>query len=217
MQYDIASAIGAVTREVRQLEHEGKPAQAVIASRTYATGIEDLWDAITNIERIPRWFAPVNGELRLGGRYQIEGNASGTVTACDPPDSFTLTWEFADNTSWVSVKLTAIDDENTQLELEHLAHIDPEWEAKYGPGAGGVGWDLSLLGLGQHIETGASLPPEASTEWMGTDNYRDFVRASSETWRVADVAGGKSPDEAAAAAANTAAFYTGATPPEGGA
>jgi len=217
MEYDVARAIGAVTREVRQLTHEGKPAQAVIASRTYATGIEDLWDAITNIERIPRWFAPVSGELRLGGRYQIEGNASGTVTACDPPNSFRLTWEFAGNVSWVTVTLTRADDEATHLELEHLAVIDPDWEARYGPGAGGVGWDLSLLGLGQHIDTGAGLPPEASTEWLGTDNYRDFVRASSEAWQVADVAAGKPPDEAAAAAANTAAFYTGETPPEGGA
>lgn len=217
MEYDVVRAIGAVTQEVRQLQHEGRPAQAVIASRTYAADIEDLWGAVTNIVRIPRGFAPVSGTLQLGGRYQIEGNASGTVTTGDPPNSFRPTWEFAGYESQVTAALTRADDEATRLELEHLARIDPEWEATYGPGACGFGWDLSLLGLGQHIETGAALPPEASMEWLATDNYKDFVRASIEAWRLADVAAGKSPDEAKAAAANTAAFHTGETPPEGAA
>lgn len=215
MEYDVAGAIGAVVREVRRCEHDGKPAQAVIASREYATGIADLWEAITHIERIPRWFAPVSGELKLGGRYQIEGNASGTVTTCDPPGTFALTWEFSGNTSWVSVKLTSINEDTTHLELEHLAHVDPAWETQYGPGATGVGWEPGLLGLGQHIDTGAALPPEASTEWMASDNYKDFVRASSEGWRAASVASGTDAGEAAAAAANTAAFYTGEPPPGG--
>ena len=46
-----------------------------------------LWDACTNAERIPRWFLPVSGDLRLGGRYQLEGNAGGTIERCDPPRS----------------------------------------------------------------------------------------------------------------------------------
>lgn len=215
MEYDVAAIIGAIVREVKVYEIEGRPAQAVIASRDYGTDIEDLWDAITNIERIPRWFAPVSGELKPGGRYQIEGNASGTITACDPPASFSLTWEFSGQMSWVDVTLTRIDAETTRLRVEHSALIDTEWEAKYGPGAGGVGWDLSLLGLGEHIRTGAALPPEASTEWLGTENYKSFARASSQAWRAADVAAGKPEAAAAEAAANTAAFYTGEAPPEG--
>ena len=31
----------------------------------------DLWEALTSAERIPRWFAPVSGDLRLGGRFQV--------------------------------------------------------------------------------------------------------------------------------------------------
>lgn len=215
MEYDVASAIGATVREVRLHEIEGKPAQAVVASRDYATDIADLWDAVTNIERIPRWFTPVSGELRLGGRYQIEGNASGTVTDCDPPNTFSITWEFAGQVSWVVVKLTRLDPDTTQLRLEHSALIDPEWEARYGPGAGGVGWDMSLLGLGEHIRSRAALPPEASTEWLGTENYKEFVRASSQAWRLADIASGKPADAATQAAANTVDFYTGEQTVEG--
>ena len=49
-------------------------ARTLTISRVYDTGIEDLWDACTNPERIPRWFLPVSGDLELGGRYALEGN-----------------------------------------------------------------------------------------------------------------------------------------------
>jgi hypothetical protein len=57
-------------------------------SQTYEGTLDDLWDACTNPKRIPRWFLPVSGDLRVGGRYQLEGNASGTIERCDPPNSF---------------------------------------------------------------------------------------------------------------------------------
>lgn len=213
MSHDIAAALGATTRIVRKRERDGKPAEAVIAERTYQTGIDDLWDAITNPERLPRWFSPVTGELKLGGRYQVEGNAGGTVLACDPPQSFVLTWEFAGNVSWVEVHLRAVSEEETHLQLLHEAHIDPDWAAKYGPGATGVGWDLGLLGLQTHVISGWSKPPEADTEWTQTEEYRNFVRRSSEGWREASVRAGNDPAIAGPAAANTTAFYLGEAPP----
>ncbi|MDN5750730.1 MAG: SRPBCC domain-containing protein, partial [Pseudonocardia sp.] len=61
-------------------------------SQSYPTTVDDLWAACTQPDRLARWlFAPVGGDLRLGGRYHVEGNASGEVVACDPPRSFTLT------------------------------------------------------------------------------------------------------------------------------
>ena len=56
----------------------------VILARTYDTTIDDLWDACTNPDRIPRWFLPISGDLRLNGRYQLEGNAGGTIERCEP-------------------------------------------------------------------------------------------------------------------------------------
>ncbi len=44
---DIAKLIGAVTREMRSEMYEGKGAKVVVASRTYDTDIDDLWDAIS--------------------------------------------------------------------------------------------------------------------------------------------------------------------------
>jgi uncharacterized protein YndB with AHSA1/START domain len=80
---------------VENVEHDGRPARLIIAARTYDTSVEDLWDAVTNIERIPRRFRPISGELQVGGgRYQLEGNARGEVLRCDPPRSFEITWEY---------------------------------------------------------------------------------------------------------------------------
>jgi hypothetical protein len=50
MTIDFARYVGAETREVRSREIEGKEARVVVATRTYDTAIEDVWDAITNAE-----------------------------------------------------------------------------------------------------------------------------------------------------------------------
>src|SRR5688572_8060279 len=117
---DLSRVIGAEFREVQEREREGQPVHVVVAVRTYSTDPQDLWDALTNKERIPRWFAPVDGDLRLGGRYQVQGNASGAITRCDPPEAFDLTWEFGGGVSWVNVRL-APEDGRTRLTLEHIA------------------------------------------------------------------------------------------------
>src|SRR5918998_6524836 len=99
MKQDLIDSIGAVRREVKDCERDGRPTRAVVAERTYDTTVDDVWDAITNPERIPRWFLPIEGDLRLGGRYQLEGNAGGTVERCDPPKSFAATWEYGGDVS----------------------------------------------------------------------------------------------------------------------
>lgn len=43
-----------------------------VRKRDYDAPIEELWDALTDPERISRWFLPVSGDYRVGGRYQLE-------------------------------------------------------------------------------------------------------------------------------------------------
>ena len=114
MNIDVTRLIGAVNRELETREFNGKPARALVASRVYDTTRDDLWDALTNIERLPRWFSPVTGDLRLGGRYQIEGNASGEITRCEPPRFLSVTWEFSGDVSWVGCSRAEIQG---QIEL----------------------------------------------------------------------------------------------------
>ena len=70
----MSSVFGAEFRRVENRDHLGKPAIVAVATRTYDTTVEDLWEAVTTPARVARWFAPVEGELRQGGRYQIKGN-----------------------------------------------------------------------------------------------------------------------------------------------
>jgi uncharacterized protein YndB with AHSA1/START domain len=209
MQIDIAKQIGAVTRAVTTRDHEGKPAKVVVAERTYGTTPEDLWEAVTSAERLPRWFAPVSGELKLGGRYQIQGNAGGTIQVCEPPRHLKLTWEFGGATSWVELRIEPAPNGSALLTLEHIAYPDEHW-TKFGPGAAGVGWDLALAGLDRHLVTGLANDSAEGMAWMMSDEGKSFSRQSSDAWAAASIAGGEDPAVAKAAAEQTTAAYTGA-------
>jgi uncharacterized protein YndB with AHSA1/START domain len=123
--------------------------------RTYDTTVADVWDAVTNGERIPRWFLPIEGDLRLGGHHQLQGNASGEVIACDPPTHLAVTWEFGGAVSWADVHLADDPDGGARLRLEHVALVEgiDIWD-QFGPGAVGIGWGLALFGLAEHLRTG---------------------------------------------------------------
>lgn len=211
MQIDVASHIGAVGRSVRSGHRDGQPVRTIVASRTYPTTLDDLWDAISNPVRIPRWFLPVTGDLRLGGRYQLEGNAGGEITQCDPPRHLAVTWEYGGGVSWLDVRLAADERGGTRLVLEHAAPDDEHW-AQFGPGAGGVGWDLGLMGLALHIATGEAVDPEQGLAWLASAEGKSFVVRTSEAWSDAAVAAGEDAEAAKSAAARTLAVYTGESP-----
>ena len=207
---DVAHEINAVRREVGARVLEAGEARTVVVRRTYDTPIDDVWDACTSPERIPRWFMPVSGDLTLGGRYQLEGNAGGTIERCDPPNGFDATWEYGGEVSWIELRLQSTGAGATSFELHHIAHVDDTRWVQYGPGAVGVGWDLGLLGLGMHLQSGRPVDREAVAAWLASDAAREFMTLSSDAWRDAAVAAGD--DEAAArdAADRTIAAYTGA-------
>jgi uncharacterized protein YndB with AHSA1/START domain len=206
---DVLRYIGLVTREIQTREYEGRTARVLLATCPYDTTIDDVWDAITNPERIPRWFLPISGDLRLGGHYQLQGNACGQITACDPPRMLDLTWEFGGQVSWVQVRLAELSDGGTSLRLEHIAHVPDDLWKQYGPGAVGVGWDLAILELGRHLQTGSTVDPKHDVEWPTTEAGKGFVSRSSDEWSRASIAAGTPEAEARQAAGRTTAFYTG--------
>ena len=210
MSFDIASHLGAVSRTVKNLERDGQPVKAVVASRTYDTDAADLWDALTDQQRLPRWFAPVTGEFRLGGRFHVEHNASGTITACEPPRHFAGTWEFMGGVSWIELTLTP-DGDGTRLELTHTAPLSPHWD-QYGPGAVGVGWELGLLGLAAHLERPDDDVRAEGTGWETSDEAKGLIRASAAGWGEASIAAGDDRAHALEAAEATRAFFSGEVP-----
>ena len=114
MEIDAAKLLGLMTRTVGVVDRDGKPAKLLVAGRAYPTSVEDLWDAVTSAERIPRWFLPITGQLRVAGRYQLEGNAGGDILECEPPRRFAITWEYGGDVSWVELRLV---EESADLDL----------------------------------------------------------------------------------------------------
>ncbi|MGH9157866.1 MAG: SRPBCC family protein [Acidimicrobiales bacterium] len=206
---DVVQQINAVRRHVGSRMLEAGEARTTTIGTTYDAGIDEVWDACTNAERIPRWFMPVSGDLRLHGRYQLEGNAGGTIQRCDPPNGFVATWEYGGDVSWIEVRLLAELDGRTRLELDHVAHVDDQRWAEFGPGAVGVGWDLGLLGLALHLATGEPVDREEVAAWSASAGGRQFMALSSARWCDASIAAGTDAPEARAAADRTTAAYTG--------
>jgi uncharacterized protein YndB with AHSA1/START domain len=181
-------------------------------SQSYPTTVTDLWEACTQADRLARWFAPVDGELRLGGRYQVQGNASGEVVACEPPRSFTVTWEFGGDSSRVTVRIDADGDRaRMTLQHEHTGDADSEFWTRFGPGATGVGWDLTLLGLALHVITGQDRPEDPDAV-LRSEPARRFIREASARWGEASVRAGTPEQDAMAAADRTTGFYLGEQP-----
>ncbi|MCY4012562.1 MAG: SRPBCC family protein [Gammaproteobacteria bacterium] len=206
MHLDVAGQLGTVERTVSPLERDGQPARAVTLARSYATTVEDLWDAVTNAERIARWFLPISGDLEVGGRYQLEGNAGGTITHCERPSFLALTWEFGGDVSWVEVRL-AEDGPGARLALTHTALLTDHWH-EFGPGAVGVGWEMGLLGMELYL-TRPNEPKIDEETFHTTAEGKALHIGSSEAWGRAAIAAGTDPEVALAAARRTTAFYTG--------
>lgn len=209
---DYGNAFGIETYETGDTTIEGQPARCVSGSRVYDTTVDDLWDALTNPERLPRWFLPISGDLKAGGHYQLEGHAGGKIITCDPPQKFHATWEYGDDISWVTVSVETVSDK-TRLTLEHVMLKDEKSEAhwqKYGPGATGVGWDLAFLALDYVLShDGVAIDPDENNAWLSSDAGKAFMRKSAKRWGEAHTAAGEAPATAHAMAENTASFYTG--------
>lgn len=208
MNIDIAAHLGAVARVVETRMQDGQEMLVVVASRAYDTTVDDLWNAVTDKSRLARWFAQVDGDLKLGGRFQVKNNASGTVTTCVPPTSYAVTWEFGGGVSWVNVLLQPTKSGGAHLTVEHIAPPNPHWD-KFGAGAGGVGWELGLLGLGMHLRSGEARDKFDEHAWGVSDEGKSFVSAAGAGWIEAEIAGGEDKDEATKRGLRTIAFYRG--------
>ena len=190
---DLLDEVIAAHRDVRRRgSGDGEEISAVVRRR-YDAAAADVWDAVTDPERLRRWFAPVSGDLRVGGAFQVEGNAGGDVRECDPPHALAVTWGGPE--SVVRVRLTPDGDSATVLELEHSVPV-----AFVGSGAGalyvGPGWDVAVLGLARFLAGEVVDDPAA---WEGTPEGQRYALATIRAW--SDAVGGTATAEEVAAAA----------------
>ena len=186
----------------------------VAVQQTFATTVDDLWQACTDPARLARWFEPIAGSLRQDGRYRLaDSGTEGTIERCEPPTTsvhgrmaaLTVTWEYSGDISRV-VATIAAHPEGASLTIQHIGAQDAHWE-EFGPASGGMGWDESLLALGLHLEGDPRGEPEALRRELATDAGREFFARSARAWRDAHVAAGASNGSADAASQRSLDAY----------
>jgi uncharacterized protein YndB with AHSA1/START domain len=126
----------------------------LVLTRTFRSGIEDVWASITESERTGRWFATWTGEPGPGKtiRYRMtfEGDAPEAemrIDACEPPHHLAVSAE-DDYGHWrLEARLEEADGVTTLTFTQHL-------DEKANPGEVGPGWEFYLDNLvAAHTDT----------------------------------------------------------------
>jgi uncharacterized protein YndB with AHSA1/START domain len=181
---DIVKQINAIHREIGSRPVSTGEGRSLLLRRAYDADIDDVWDACTDPERLGRWLGQVDGDLRLGGTYQIKDNAGGRIVRCEAPRLLAVTWSLGEGMDTeVELRLAPGPDGDTVLELEHSspAEVVDELVRAYGPGGTigiGGGWDLALLGLDLLLR-GAGMDPAT---WQDDPEVKDFATRSCHAW-----------------------------------
>jgi uncharacterized protein YndB with AHSA1/START domain len=192
---DIINQIEAIDRDVSKREGADGEEVAVLIRRSYDAPNTDVWDALTDPERVKRWFYPVSGDLRAGGKFQLEGNAGGEIVSCEPPRLLRVT--FGGPTSVVELRLSSDGEDRTVLELEHTVPIAM---AMNGAGAlyTGPGWDGAFVSLDLYLHGVVADDPIAAAN---SPEALELSRQSVHVWIAAvEASGTATADEIAVAA-----------------
>lgn len=206
---DLIDELKAVERTVGLGVLPAGPARVMTMARVFDVEIPAVWAALTNTDELTTWFAPATGDLRAGGRYELEGNASGQVRRCDGSSHLQVTWVVGamsaePDSSIVDLQLSPIG-RRTRFRLGHVTIVPEGTWRHFGPGAVGVEWDLALLALAGYL---AGAPIGTVEDLSAAPAMRDVIAASSEAWGEAYRAAGASAQEVAPAVVATTGFYT---------
>jgi uncharacterized protein YndB with AHSA1/START domain len=191
---DIATQLEAIDREVTRRPGPHGEEVSVLIRRTYDAAIADVWSALTDPNRMRRWFLPISGDLRAGGNFQLEGNAGGDIIACEPPRLLKVT--FGGPTSLVELRLSSETGDRTSLQLEHTVPIE---FAQSGAGSlfVGPGWDGGFVALDMYLRGEVADDPIAAAN---SPEGQELSKRSVDSWvAVVQASGTASADEIAAA------------------
>jgi uncharacterized protein YndB with AHSA1/START domain len=139
----------------------------------FDTDADDLWSALTDPQRLARWIARVEGELRLGGEFRATFTSGwegpGRVDVCEPPRRLLLTMSPGkDDQTVIEAELTP-DGEQTRLVVEERG-LPLDAAAGYG-----AGWQAHIEDLAAYLA--GETPADWRTRWLElTPAYRDRER-----------------------------------------
>ena len=117
----------------------------------YATDIDDLWSALTDPDRLARWFGQIDGDLRPGGEFRMYLEASGwdgtgRVEACEPPSRLLVTTKEVTEPFHKTVEATlTADGDHTVLAIE-VRGMPLDKIAFYG-----AGWQIHTENLAVYL------------------------------------------------------------------
>ena len=128
----------------------------------YETDIDDLWSALTDPERLARWYGKVEGDLRVGGEFTATVFGSGwdgrgRIDVCLPPWKLEVTtWEEEGAEFGLAAELVA-DGDHTGLVIERRGTpLDKLY-------AYGAGWQAHVEDLAAHLA--GQERPDWPTTW----------------------------------------------------
>jgi uncharacterized protein YndB with AHSA1/START domain len=133
-----------ITGTLRSVDGKG----VVRMEGSYDTDIEDLWSALTDAQRLARWIAKVEGDLRLGGSFRAIFTSGwegpGRVDACEPPRRLLVTMTPGQEEETVVEAVLVADGDQTRLVVEERGLPLDELAAH------GAGWQAHLEDLAAH-------------------------------------------------------------------
>lgn len=122
----------------------------------FDTGIDDLWEAVTDPTRLARWLCHVEGDLRVGGWFAASFTSTwegrGRVDVCEVPNRLLVTMEPGTPDETRIEAVLSVEDERTRLVVEDRGL--PVDEAP----DHGAGWQAHIEDLRAYLEGRAPAP-----------------------------------------------------------
>jgi uncharacterized protein YndB with AHSA1/START domain len=201
------SQIHAVQRGVGELDASKPQVRTISLSQTFEVARAVLWQTCTYGDQLGKWFLPISGDLRLGGRFEVEDNATGVIEDCQPTRFFSSTWEYDEDVGRIELELAAEGESQTRLIFRHISCVEEALWGNFGPGALGIFWDIALMRLAVHLSSESQGVRVDLTDWAASmDGYR-FLLSSSQSWCAANISVGADPVAAQRAADRAMTAY----------
>ncbi len=122
---------------------------AIRVEDVYDTDLADLWSAMTEPERLARWIATVEGDLRVGGtihaHFTSSGQGPGRIDVCDAPNRLVVTIEPGTEDEAVIEAVLNAEGERTRLVIEERGLPLDALPAH------GAGWQAHIEDLARHL------------------------------------------------------------------
>jgi uncharacterized protein YndB with AHSA1/START domain len=117
----------------------------------FDTEIEELWSALTDPQRLARWYGDLEGDLQLDGEYRFrlyatESQGTGRIKACEPPHRLLVMIKEADEPDEGVIEVTLVADGDQTILVWEERGMPLDLLAAYGAGV-----QIHVEDLGDHL------------------------------------------------------------------